>query len=391
MKHLPKTLIMIGFAILSYAVYGASSDDEKGKKEVLSLRLKGFVQTIGYAGIPGTNNYTNQFLLRRARLDVRIKGGQYLEGRLQGDLASNRLMDAYIVIKPLKFAKVAIGQFKYPLSRERAQSVPSLFFNDFSYTAQVAPNRDLGIRISGTFLSGAFSYQAAVVNGSADGGCPSTEMSDAKDVTGRLEFKPFPHKIEGLFLGIGGSFGMKHEEKTGSITTPGRTQVFAYKNNVTTDGEGLRFAPFFAYYGGRLSMIGEYISSQQRRAYEGNSLILNNQAASLSLSVALAGGERRSSGFINKNSFDLSDGCWGGCELVMRVHGFYADPNAFPTFASAASSVSRVITAEAGINWFLFDNSGLKLTYSQSHFKDGADGGDRSPERLLTLTANLAF
>jgi phosphate-selective porin len=386
-----KTLTLYMLIIIANSLIAQSMPDQKGMKETLSVKLKGFIQTVTYAGIADAGNYTDQFRLCRARLDIRITGGRYLEGRVQGDLASNRLTDAYIVVKPTQFAQLTLGQFKHPMSRERAQSVPSLFFNDFSYTAQVAPNRELGIRLSGTFLSGFFSYQLAVLNGSADGGYPVSETLDAKDIAGRVVLTPFPNKTGGFSVGIGGSYGLQQEGPAGSVCTPGRTKVFAYDDQTTIEGESLRLSTFITYYGGRITVIGEYINASHHMANYENSVVLINHAGSISLSLVLAGGVRQLSGFVNNNMINLSDGCWGGWELVTRVHGFFADPETFPHFATAESSVSRVITADGGINWYLFDNTCLKLIYSESHFKSGSELGDRLPERLLTLTANLAF
>ncbi|MBN2780418.1 MAG: hypothetical protein JXR21_00465 [Candidatus Marinimicrobia bacterium] len=366
--------------------------------ETPAVKLGGFIQAVGYAGIADTAaSVTDQFVLRRARLDVRINSGGTLEGRIHGDLAcSAPLLDAYLKVKLHPAFAVTFGKFKHPLSQERAQSVPSLMFNDFSYTAQIAPNRDLGIRVSGDFANRTFFYQAAILNGAQDGSSASGDASDHKEAAGRLSWKPFANSghtgLKSFTLGFGASYGLQTDEAPGSVCTPVRTKVFAYHAAAKGDGPVLRYSPQIAWYGGKITLIGEYVVADHHVSLNGaQETDLRNRAGSLSLAWAIGGGARKVSGFSPVHALDISCGDWGGLELVARIHGFFADAETFPLYASALSSVSRVITAEGGLAWYAADNTCLKLIYTASHFKGGAPDGDRSPERALTLTGNLTF
>lgn len=370
-----------------FCVSALASEIPNEGSQFPSVHLEGFVQPVAYLSVTNRDAYTNQFRIRRARLDIRVSDGNLLDCRINGDLASWRLMDAYVTFRFSKPFNLTIGQFKHPLSRERAQSVSSLLFNDFSYTAQLAPNRDIGIRLSGSFFNGRLSYLMALLNGSPNGGTPLAEKSDHKDLAGRIDWNPLPEKVKGLSLGLGMSRGYRAGEECGSVKTPAGSTVFTCDTGVYANGPLFSCAPSVVYYGGKLTVIGEYVCTEQGISNGSENVTLQNQSASLSASVILSGGERNKKGFmVAENSKKI-----GGLEFVTRIHAYLIDNAAFSGFASPDAAVSRVITWEGGLNWYIRNNSGLKLTYTESHFRGGAADGNRTAERIVSLTANAAF
>lgn len=373
--------------ILIFCVSALAAETPKEGSQFPSVRLKGFIQPVAYMSFSNRDAYTDRFHIRRARLDFRVSDGNLLDCRIQGDLASWRLMDAYVNFKFSEQLNMTVGQFKHPLSRERAQSVSSLLFNDFSYTAQLAPNRDIGIRLSGSFFNGSLSYLMALLNGSKPGGTPSAEKSDHKDFAGRIDWNPLPVKAKGLSLGLGMSRGYRAGEDGGSVKTPAGSAVFTYKAGIYADGPLYSYAPSVVYYGRKLTLIGEYARTEQGIGNESENVTLQNRSASLSASAILFGGVRNNKGFMVAETSKKN----GGLELVARVHAYLIDAAAFPDFASRDVAVSSVITCEGGLNWYIRDNTGLKLTYGESHFKGGAASGNRATERIVLLTINAQF
>jgi phosphate-selective porin OprO/OprP len=400
------TAVLFTFSITSQGAADANQTAVSPGKSGFSLkwpdgnevRIGAFVQSVGYFGVADDDNvYTSQFILRRARIDSRLKIGTYIDGRLHGEFAGTpKILDAYLQLNFFDPLAIRFGQFKSPVSQERLQSTPQLPFDDIGYTASMAPNRDIGIQVSGSLLKKTFAYQVAVLNGAQDGSSSTEDIGDSKEVAGRLVIAPFaPRKdfiLQTLAVGLGGSWGEHEKEAPGSIRTPGRTKVFSYKTTVTDNGTVFRVAPGASVFADRVALIGEYlISAHEIEDSSGNSKKISNSAWDVSAGIALFGGRRTLKGFKVSSPLDLKSGSAGALELVLRAQGFNIDTKAFDVFAQKTKSVSSVVTTDAGLNWYPADYARLLLAYSYSRFVNGSASGDRLPEHIVTFTSNLTF
>jgi len=362
------------------------------------VRIGAFAQSVGYFNLADDENvYTSQFILRRARLDNRIIVGSHIEGRIQGEFAGTpKILDAYMQLNLCNPVSLRFGQFKSPVSQERLQSAPQLPFDDFGYTASMAPNRDIGVQVSGALFKKTLVYQVAVLNGAQDGSSSAGDIGDSKEVAGRLQIAPFTSQkdfiLQTLTVGLGGSWGEHEKEAPGSISTPGRTKIFSYKTSVIDNGTVFRVAPGASLFADRVALIGEYLlSSHEIEDTSGNSKKISNSTWDVSAGIALFGGRRTSKGFKVSSPFDLKTGSAGALEFVLRGQGIRIDDETFDVYTSRAKSVSSALTADAGFNWHFADYARLLFTYSYSRFVDGAASGDRLPEHVLILTSNLTF
>lgn len=362
------------------------------------IRLGAFAQSVGYFGLNDDEEaYSSQFLLRRARLDNRLKVGSHIEGRVHAEFAGTpKILDAYMQLNLFDPLAICFGQFKSPVSQERLQSAPHLLFDDFGFTVKLAPDRDIGIKASGTLLKNVFAYQIAVLNGAQDGSSSTEDIGDTKVLAGRLEIAPFAVMKESVFqtlkLGLGGSYGRKENQLLGSISTSGRTKVFSYESGVIDSGTVYRVAPGASIYTGRVTLIGEYVlSSHDIQNALGQRQQISNAAWDVSAGVAIFGGERTAKGFKVSSPIDLKSGSAGALEFVLRGQGIHIDDKAFNGFANKTNSVSSILSADVGLNWYLNDYARLLIAYSYSRFEDGSAAGNRLPEHILTITSNLTF
>lgn len=364
----------------------------------LEIQCKGYGQTTGYFGIADEKKiYTDQFVVRRARLDTRVKIGSYIQMRIHGEFASTpQVLDAYLQLNFVDPLNLQFGIFKSPLSMERLQPVTALLFSDFAYTSSIAPNRDIGILLQGKPFGGILNYQLALINGAQDGSSSVGDINDDKDITGRILLSPFAHDKKCLFnsftAGIGGSYGTHDKETLSAFRTSGRTKVFNYKSSCLSDGRSYRIAPQLQWFSGRYSFIGEYIQSTFRIVdTNGLKAELTNQAWNITTGFIILNGTRTGKGFKVDKPLNISKMQFGGLEVVARVQGIDIDDASFPAFASPVSSVSRILTFEGGLNWLLNDNARLHLAYGSSRFKNGAASGNRKPENVVYFTSDLFF
>lgn len=362
------------------------------------LQLKGYGQMTGYSGVADKNKvYTDQFLIRRARLETRVMLGSNVQMRIHGELASSpQILDVYLQLNMLDQLNLQLGIFKSPLSMERLQPVTALLFSDFAYTASIAPNRDIGIQLSGKSFGGILKYQAAVVNGSQDGSSSSGDLDDSKDVAGRVLLLPFAKDKKNIFnsfgIGLGGSYGMHEGEALSSFRTSGRTKIFNYKSNCLSDGRMYRVAPQIQWFSGKFSLISEYIQNQFKIAdTNGLKSDLSNYAWTVSSGLIILNGTRTEKGYSTDKPFCIEKKYPGGFELVARTHAIEFDKETFRGFASSTSSVRSVLSLEGGINWLVNDNARIHISYCTSQFKGGAANGNRADEKVITFTTDMFF
>jgi hypothetical protein len=154
---------------------------------------------------------SNEFLIRRARLTVKIKVNDWISGKVQPDYGEGKLSlkDAYLRLTFDRAFRATLGQFKRPfdlfeltsstkiLVIERAGGIRGLdscsgpggvcSYSRFTEKLELS-DRDIGVMFDGVFGDGSrWRYKVSLTNGT---GANDPEENGAKSFSGRLEFKP---------------------------------------------------------------------------------------------------------------------------------------------------------------------------------------------------------
>jgi phosphate-selective porin OprO/OprP len=372
-----------------------------------AVRLKGLVQADGRfflsdSAVP----VTNTFFIRRARPILEATVGKYLEFRVQPDFGQGAtvLFDAYTDVKIAPAFAVRAGKFKPAVDLERYQSASDIVFAERALATNLAPNRDVGLQLSGDLGSGAFTWQAGVFNGVPDLGNGDGDVSDAKDFAGRVFFQPFKTgTVGGLGVGVAGTTGLERgiaaAPALASYRTPGQQTWFRYAsstttpaNNVFANGRRARLAPQAYLYTGPLGLHAEYIQSWQAVSRAGAATVkLKHTAWQTTGSFFLTGEKNSFKSAAPKKAFDPKAGTFGALELAARYSELSIDDATFPTFASAASTPSKAKAWAVGVNWYLARAIKVVVDYEHTTFTGGTVAGDREPENFVVTRVQHSF
>ena len=373
-----------------------------------AVRLKGLVQADGRFFLSDSAfPVTNTFFLRRARPILEATVGKYLEFRLQPDFGQGQtvLFDAYSDVKVSPAFAVRVGKFKTPVDLERLQSASDIVFAERALATNLAPNRDVGLQLSGDIGTGTFIYAAGVFNGVPDLGNGDGDVSDAKDFAARVFLQPFKTgSLAGLGFGVAGSTGIERgttaAPQLASYRTPGQQTWFRYLSSTTTpatnvfaSGTRQRLAPQAYWYNGRLGLQGEYILSWQEVTRAGvENLELQHTAWQTTGSFFLTGEKNSWKSVTPKKGFDPAAGTFGALELAARYSELSIDDATFPAFANPASTPSKAKAWAVGLNWYLAKAIKVVLDYEHTTFDGGtATGDDREPENLVVTRVQHSF
>jgi phosphate-selective porin OprO/OprP len=365
-----------------------------------AVRLKGLVQTDGRFFLSDSAfPVTNTFFLRRARPILEATVGKYLEFRLQSDFGQGTtvLFDAYSDVKVSPAFAVRVGKFKPPVDLERLQSASDIVFAERTLATNLAPNRDIGLQLSGDISSGAFTWQAGVFNGVPDLGNGDGDVSDAKDVAGRVFLQPFKTgSLAGLGLGVAGTTGLERGTTAApalaSYRTPGQQTWFRYATTVFADGRRQRVAPQAYFYAGPLGLQGEYIQSWQTVSRVSAATIKLKHTAWQTTGSFFLTGERNSwKSAAPRKPFDPKAGTFGALELAARYSELSIDDATFPVFADPATTPSKAKAWAVGLNWYLARAIKVVADYEHTTFTGGTATGDREPENVVVTRVQYAF
>jgi len=374
------------------------------------------------------DDLNDQFLIRRARLTLEGTLWKYIDYRVMPDFAGAqaRLFDAYVDFRPLQEVSLTAGKYKAPISLERLQSASALSFNERAFPTQLAPNRDLGFMLHGEFDKPGyakykhsfplfmypefFSYQLAVVNGAGNNNGDATgDINDPKEFEGRVFAHPFQHmgieQLEGLGLGVAGSWGDTNDESLPTYVTPGQNTMFTYASSAKADGVHTRIYPQMYWNYGPFGLIGEYAISDQELASQSvkNNVSVNkyqtttnDRAWNLTLLYVLTGEDNvfLNQGIKPRHIFDPFKGHWGAFQLAARWTEMDFDKAVFLNTGTAAkpvypladprSSVSSASSWALGVNWWLNNNVKFMANYNQTEFDGGAgvysSAGSQTPQ-----------
>jgi phosphate-selective porin OprO/OprP len=372
-----------------------------------AVRLKGLVQADGRFFLSDREfPVTNTFLIRRARPILEATVGKYLEFKVMPDFGQGTtvLFDAYTEVKVSPAFAVRAGKFKPPVDLERLQSASDIVFAERSLATNLAPNRDVGLQVSGDISTGAFTWQAGVFNGVPDLGNGDADVSDAKDFAARVFLQPFKSgALTGLGFGVAGTTGIERGTTAApalpSYRSPGQQTWFRYTtstttpaNNVFADGRRAHLAPQAYFYTGPLGLQGEYIQSSQAVSRAGAPTVkLTHTAWQTTASYFLTGEKNSWKSAAPKKPFDPKAGTFGALELAARYSELSIDDATFPLFANPASTPSKARAWAVGLNWYLARAIKVVLDYERATFTGGTATGDREAENYLVTRVQHSF
>ena len=366
------------------------------------VKLRGLVQADArhFSGDTSATQ-TDSFLFRRIRPTLEGSFCKLVGFRLTPEFAgdSATMVDAYVDLKFDPRATVRIGKVKGPVGLERLQSGGSTAFIERGFPTELAPNRDIGAQLQGEFGNG-LSYAIGVFNGTVDGRDAVTTNPDGDfELAARVFAEPWKNSanaLSGLGFGIAASRGDKHGSGNNFLPryrTPGQVQFFNYRSTVLADGEHLRVSPQAYYYGGRLGLLGEYISSRQElRAANGTRADLENTAWQVTAGYVLTGEDASYRGVLKpNNAFAIGGPGWGAFEVVGRYGRLDIDDDAFPLFADPAVASSAARSWAIGLNWYLNANFKLVANYARTAFDAAPGASGRDEEEIVFTRAQFSF
>ncbi len=412
-----------------------------------------FMDDNNQAAATNGDSYASRFYMRRVRPILEGTVWKYFDYRIMPDfgMGNTRLFDAYADFRYFRAASVLAGKFKAPVSLERLQSATALPFIERAFPTQLAPNREVGLMLHGEFdkpgyptnfstlernqtfqgnfpvymYPDFFSYQVGIFNGSRNNGNIDSDSNDSKEVQARIFGHPFLHSgiepLEGLGIGIAGSWGQPNADRLSNYQSPGLNNIFVYNAAARADGTQYRIYPQMYWIWGPFQFVGEYALSNQDIE---NQLVVNgadhmvaknnqtDQAWNATVSYMLTGEQNvflrqgirprhefdPMYGLRPDRPFDPSQGHWGAFQVAARFSTIDFDNDIFRNtgtlaapiypFADPRLSVSRATTWALGVNWWLNSNIKLMADYSQTSYSDGA-GVFSSPGALSPAVQSL--
>ncbi len=393
--------------------FGIRSTDSKH-----SIRFRGTMHLDGRYLPDDEAGVVDTFQATRVRPIVEGTLGGIYDFKFMPDFGQGRtvIQDAFVTARFNPAAQLTVGKFKSPVGLERLQSANDIKWVQRGAPTALAPNRDIGLQLAGDLGGGRFSYQAALLNGSNDGGSSEafaeTDINDDKEWALRLFALPFAESerfaLRGLGIGIAGTYtdqsGSATQPLLPSFRSPGGATFFRYRQFGTTpgtiaDGERTRLAPQAYYYVGSLGVIAEYteVSQDVSRVVAAGTRTgtVDSDGWQLAVSYFLTGEEAAFRGFQPKSRYSPKDGTWGAFEVLARVQSLSVGDEAFTggadSFADPLASARQADVWGLGFNWYLNENVKWLLNYEHTRFDGGAATGDRPDEDAWQLRLALGF
>ena len=367
----------------------------------------------------GNVNGNDGFLLRRARPIISGTVFRDFDFNLTPDFGGTtvQVVDAWASYRYEPWLQVQAGKFKSPVGLEQLQADAVTAFSERSLVTDLVPNRDLGVAVKGDVWNGAASYTLGLFNGGTDynGTTVNTSFQDNRSFAGRLFFQPWKNSsnpaLKGLGFGVGGSYLLNQPATnsatglTPGYTTEGQQRFYTFNSGVNALGDGWRVSPQAYYYYGPLSLLAEYVISDQqvkRTAAATPVWDLQNTAWEISAGWVLTGEAASYTGITPLHPFDPHSGGWGAWQLVARIAQLDVDNNAFAGVAAnrLADPTKSADSAQAfsvGLNWFLNKNVRANLSFSHTvfsgynHSKIAAGNVGAQDENTLFTRIQLAF
>ena len=199
MKKLLIIAITLALPVLGYSQGCTDADPDQ------RLKVFGFIQPEYNANF--SEGGANTFVFNRARVgatgSIPYDFSYYVVAELSPVFTGNPfLLDAFISYNRFSWAKMAVGQFKSPMSLELQTPCHKLntILRSHAVVELVSPLRDMGFTVFGGNDTTLFKYQVGIMNGT---GMNVVDDNGGKDFVGRLLVQPFGAS---KLLAVGGSF-----------------------------------------------------------------------------------------------------------------------------------------------------------------------------------------
>lgn len=224
-----KRLLLVLFLLGTFGVQAQTMTQEEMQAQIATLTeevnalkqkgnswdkiLKAMPKLSGYAMTRYTyDGESSSLRMRRVRLSLAGNLSPKIDYKLQAELVSFKLLDAYFDYKPFDELKIKVGQFKVPLTIENTDYSPTKMIlidypmaydrlvgssEDIGDTTLKTTGRELGINLHGAILDGILNYDLAVFNGN---GVNAIDNNKSKDLVGRLTIAPIENlRISGSY------------------------------------------------------------------------------------------------------------------------------------------------------------------------------------------------
>jgi phosphate-selective porin OprO and OprP len=342
-------------------------------------------------------------------------------------LGTPEVIDAYADFKFAPWFKVRAGKFKPFVGLGRLQSdTVGKFLEQSMVTANLLPQRDVGISAFGDIFDGKLNYAVGFSNGVIDGGDQSVALdaNNDKEFTMRVFSEPFKGS-DSILSGLGFGIATTENDQRGSNTSSqlasyrsfSQNNFFSYitgstvtsAQNAYANGRRYRWTPQAYYYYGPFGLMAEYAHESQSVTRGLTTRTLGHDAWEVTTSYLFTG-EKASYGDVKPNQpFKPGTNGWGAWEVVARYNEMNLDEDAFVGATGATSNTTNTALADitksakkakgvgVGLNWYLNNYSRFSIDYERTSFDGGATGStltnlvDKPTENTLIGRMQVAF
>jgi phosphate-selective porin OprO/OprP len=335
------------------------------------------------------------FAFRRFRPSVRGTFARRFEFYFNPDFAGGVLVvqDAYVEAVLGPSLRIRAGKGKTPFGLERLHAASNLLFFSRAFPTAIAPNRDIGLQVSGDVVGGQVSYTLALMNGVADGESTARDTGRGKDVSGRLIVRPFSGLGATPLAGLGLAMALSAGRQLGPAALPTfRTAslertFFAYED-ASADGVRRRYSPQVFYYHKSFGGFAEWVHSTTPIRKESVRREIGHGAWQIAGSVVLSGESATDAGagIRPRRGFDLRKRSFGALQVSARYHALDVENRAL-AFALAAPNVTRKADAwTVGVNWYLTQHLRYTLNVERTIFHGHSEGSQIGETALVART-----
>ncbi len=365
--------------------------------------------------VTGGNLASDQFLFRRARLDLRGKFLKYYEFRFLPDFAGGQVViqDAYLNVNYVPWARIQAGKYKEPFGIERLQSANAITFIERALPNNLVPNRDLGFMLWGQPFYGALEYELAVMDGVFDGQSNNNDIGfgDNKTFVGRLFLTPLKdwqyQFARGFGFGIAGTYAERKGNLQNTLLAPYKTDAqqnfFSYvsssspttANTVVANGPQWRISPQGTWYWGPAGLMWEWVQSNNSLKFNQQTENITANAWQAQFSYFVTGEENSYKPVSPLHDFDpwrFFDGAWGALQVAARYAQLSIEKDVYNLkLADPTKSARQAKSWAIGANWYLNPMIRLMLDFDRTTFTRGAKTGDRKPEDVIMSRVQFVF
>jgi phosphate-selective porin OprO and OprP len=315
------------------------------------------------------------------------------------------LQEAWFDATVEPWLKLKIGKFKGPVGLERLQTDSDVQFYDRSMPTKIVPNREVGVQLYGDVWGGVLTYATGLFNGVPDGASADLDSDNKKEFEGRIFTHPFRSTslvpLQGLGMGIGGTYGKKDGSTSAPAVAPYRTSAqqtfFRYRSDgtatgtVLADGAHSHITPQLYYYFGPFGMMTEYVLSSQdirRGALRGTA---ENAAWQVATTYVVTGDRVGYTAVFPDNPLGMGPRYWGALELTARYGELRVDKGLFPVFADPQTAAAGARAWTLGFNWYFSRNAKFVFNYERTNFTEISGSPGTKDENAFLQRFQIAF